>query len=86
MSHAHIPDWDKLPRLTRRELEVMEQVCEGYVDDDISAELSIAQRTIENHLRSVYSKWGVPGRAQAIVAALKFGVVKPVWLQAKAGA
>lgn len=72
--------WDELPRLTPRELQVLTQACEGRLDRDISASLAITHKTIENHLRSIYAKWGVLNRAQAIVMALKFGVVRPPWL------
>ena len=42
--------------------------------EDIADELYISQKTVKNHLTSIYEKLGVNDRAQAVVEALKLGL------------
>lgn len=66
--------------MTRRELQVLCQVCEGLLDRDIAQDLDISIKTVEHHMSSVYMKLEAVNRAQAIVKALKSRVVVPRWL------
>lgn len=50
--------------LTPKELEVALAAASGMTDKEIAAHLTIAVRTVNAHLRSVYAKLGVPGRRQ----------------------
>lgn len=61
--------------LTQRELEVLRQLALGRSNKAIAAELSIATVTVKTHVSHVLSKLQVEGRAQAIVHALKRGLV-----------
>ena len=56
-----------LPELTDRENEVLEQIAYGFTDEEISGNLFISESTVENHIRSIYSKLAISNRAQAIV-------------------
>ena len=56
-----------LPELTNRENEVLEQIAYGFTDEEISGNLFISESTVENHIRSIYSKLAISNRAQAIV-------------------
>ena len=51
-------------RLTAREIEVSKLICVGQTNAQIGESLSIALRTVENHLRSIYEKAGVSSRTQ----------------------
>ncbi|MDE3077920.1 MAG: response regulator transcription factor, partial [Chloroflexota bacterium] len=42
----------------------------------IAEELCISDRTVGNHITSIYSKLGIYDRAQAIVYAIKKGIVR----------
>ena len=64
-----------LMRLTERELEVLRLVAQGLRNRDIGRVLCISERTVGNHTASVYSKLGVADRAEAIVHAIKAGLV-----------
>ncbi len=57
---------DKLERLglSPREIEIARLICLGQSNLDISHTLGIALRTVENHLRSVYTKTEVHSRTQ----------------------
>ncbi len=61
--------------LTEREHEVLQYLIEGYSNQDIAKQLFITTATVKAHLTAIYTKLKVNSRAQAIVAALKLGVV-----------
>ena len=53
--------------LTRQERRVLELLRAGMGNAEIGAQLFISEKTVRNHLSSVYRKLGVGNRAQAIV-------------------
>jgi LuxR family maltose regulon positive regulatory protein len=55
--------------LTRRELEVLQLVCEGLSNRQIAERLTITLNTVKKHTSNVYGKLAVGSRAQAIVRA-----------------
>ncbi|MGI8622823.1 MAG: response regulator [Solirubrobacteraceae bacterium] len=61
--------------LTAREREVMGLLARGRSNRDIAGELFLTPKTVKNHLRNVYMKLGVSGRAEA--TALWLGVSDP---------
>ena len=63
------------PQLSDRELEVVRLMAAGKSTQEISAALSIAESTVKFHVNNILSKLGVSDRTQAIVAALKRGIV-----------
>ena len=58
------PDREPPERLTRREREVALLVERGLTNREISSELSISERTVENHVRNVLKKLDFSSRAQ----------------------
>jgi pimeloyl-ACP methyl ester carboxylesterase/DNA-binding CsgD family transcriptional regulator len=56
-------------RLTAREREVLVLITEGLANADIGERLAISEKTVRNHISSVFDKLGVWTRAQAIVFA-----------------
>jgi DNA-binding CsgD family transcriptional regulator len=58
--------WDAL---TTTELEVVEEVCAGRSNPEVAQRLGISRRTVEAHLRSIYTKLGVRTRLALAVAA-----------------
>ena len=52
--------------LTRRELDTLEVLANGYSNKEISEKLFISLPTVKSHLRSAYSKLGVSHRIQAV--------------------
>lgn len=52
--------------LTEREVEVLHALATGRTNLNISHELNISIRTVENHLRSIYSKANVNSRTQIL--------------------
>ena len=53
--------------LSRREAEVMDLVADGLSNGEIAARLFISQKTVKNHVNSLFAKLGVTTRSQAIV-------------------
>lgn len=55
--------------LTHREQQILQLLADGLTNADIGGRLFISDKTVRNHLSSVYRKMGVGSRAQAIVKA-----------------
>ena len=70
--HASAGDPDDL---TPRELEVLRRLALGHSNKEIASELCISEETVKTHIGKVLAKLDVENRAQAIVAALKRGLV-----------
>jgi two-component system, NarL family, response regulator LiaR len=70
--HAAGPDPDDL---SPRELEVLRRLALGHSNKEIGAELFISEETVKTHVGKVLAKLQVENRAQAIVQALKRGLV-----------
>ena len=52
--------------LSAREHEVMTLIAGGHTNGEIAAHLFLAEKTVKNHVRSIYSKLGVDSRRAAI--------------------
>ena len=53
-------------RLSAREMEVMSLIADGQTNGEIAARLFLAEKTVKNHVRRIYSKLGVGSRPAAI--------------------
>jgi len=58
-----------LDTLTPREEEVLDGVARGFGNRELADLLRISEKTVRNHLTTVFSKLGVTSRARAIVMA-----------------
>lgn len=67
---------EKVDSLTRRELEVLIKVAHGNINRDIANELDISERTVKNHIASIFKKIDVEDRTQAAVFAIKNSLIK----------
>lgn len=64
------------PSLTSRELEILRLVSLGRQVPDISEELSISQHTVRNHIRHFRSKLKATTRLDAVVRAIRLGILE----------
>ena len=64
-----------IARLTPRELEVLQALAEGLDSQAIADRLYISIRTERNHVANILAKLGVHSQLQALVFALRYGVV-----------
>ena len=60
--------------LTAREREVLDCIARGLTNPQIASALHIAEKTVRNHVTSLFSKLGTEHRSQAIVIARKAGL------------
>ncbi len=65
----------KLLALSKREMEVLSYLALGWRDQEISDKLFISKTTTKTHLRRIYSKLMVRGRAEAVAIAHKFELI-----------
>jgi DNA-binding NarL/FixJ family response regulator len=69
-------DRDFLPEaLSAREREVLLVTSKGFSIKEIASKLCITERTVQAHLTSVYSKFGCRGKGEALLVALKYGII-----------
>jgi DNA-binding NarL/FixJ family response regulator len=61
--------------LTAREREVLRRLALGRTNKEIAAELFVSDETVKTHVGRVLAKLHVENRAQAIVQALKRGLI-----------
>lgn len=61
--------------LTMRELDVLRLVAEGSSNREAAAVLGVSAKTVEAHLSSVYGKLSVRSRTEAVVTAVRDGII-----------
>ncbi|MDR0941396.1 MAG: response regulator transcription factor [Bacteroidales bacterium] len=61
--------------LTRREKEVLQLICDGYSNGDISESLSISPRTVERHRANLLRKTQSPNSVKMVLSAIQKGLV-----------
>lgn len=64
------------PIISQREEEVLQLVADGFGTTEIAEKLFISQKTVKNHLASIYEKLDARDRTQAVLMAVKMGIVK----------
>ena len=62
--------------LSNRELEVLTLISKGMSNKEVAAELKLAEGTVKLHVSSILAKLGVMDRTQAILVAVKRGLVQ----------
>ena len=62
--------------LTPREREILRALADGLSDKEIAERLYIGDKTVRNHVTSMLSKLGAESRLQALVIAIRHGVVR----------
>jgi DNA-binding NarL/FixJ family response regulator len=57
--------------LTGREVEVLRLVARGQTNKQIAQALTLSERTVDHHIRHIYTKIGVSTRAAATMFAMQ---------------
>jgi len=65
---------EELAGLTAREREILDLVASGASNQEIAEQLFISEKTVRNHLTTIFDKIGVSSRSQAIVFARDRGL------------
>lgn len=63
--------------MTRREVEILKLLGEGLTNKQIAYRLEISAKTVRNHISNFYAKLGVGDRSQAVLYAVRKGLVEP---------
>ena len=70
------PDRECNVDLTKREVEILNNLANGLQRKEIAGQLSIATVTVDYHLRSIYRKFGVHSTPAAVAKAFREGILK----------
>jgi len=65
-----------LAHLSPREIEVLHLLARGLSNKEIGALLGVVEGTVKIHITSIFSKLGVSDRTQALIEAVKRGIVQ----------
>lgn len=66
-----------LDQLTEREQDVLRRLAAGRSNQEIAADLHLAEATVKTHVSRIYAKLDIRDRAQAVVLAYEVGLVEP---------
>ena len=64
------------PIITKREEEVLQLIADGCSTPEVAERMYISQKTVKNHLASIYQKLDARDRTQAVLQAMRMGIVK----------
>lgn len=65
----------ELLSLSKREMEVLSHLALGWTDDQLAEKLFVSKSTVKTHLRRIYAKLLVRGRAEAVAIAHKYNLI-----------
>jgi DNA-binding NarL/FixJ family response regulator len=77
------PPAGDLDELTEREREVMALVGNGLSNEEIAGRLVVSPATAKTHVSRAMVKLGARDRAQLVVLAYEYGLVRPGWVDAR---
>ncbi len=63
--------------LTVREIEILKLAASGLANKQIAFRLTISEKTVRNHVSNMYDKLGIYDRSQAVLYAVRKGLVEP---------
>ena len=69
-------DAEKIKSLTKRELDVLKLLAVGMFNKEVGKRLEISERTVKNHVSTIFKKLGVTDRTQAAVFAIRNNLVQ----------
>jgi DNA-binding NarL/FixJ family response regulator len=62
--------------LTNREIEILKLLANGMANKQIAYRLKISEKTVRNHVSNTYEKLGIYDRSQAVLYAVRKGLVE----------
>ncbi len=71
----YVPKKNETSCLSVREKEILSLIITGLSNDEISEKLFISLHTVRNHIRNIYQKLQVHSKSQAVVKAIKQGIL-----------
>lgn len=61
--------------VTKREEEVLQFIVDGCSTSEVAEQMFISQKTVKNHLASIYQRLDARDRTQAVLQAVRMGIV-----------
>lgn len=61
--------------ISKRESEVLQLIADGCSTPEVAEQLFISQKTVKNHLASIYGKLDARDRTQAVLKAVRLGLI-----------
>jgi two-component system, NarL family, response regulator DegU len=71
---ATAPEAERI--VTKREEEVLQLIADGCSTSEVAQQLYISKKTVKNHLASIYQKLDARDRTQAVLRAVRMGIVR----------
>ena len=62
--------------ISAREEEVLQLFADGLSLPEVAAQLFISVKTVKNHLASIYAKLDARDRTQAVLRAVRMGIIR----------
>jgi DNA-binding NarL/FixJ family response regulator len=70
------PEWpDTKDKITKRQLEIVVFLCNGFIPEHIGEEMHITRRTVTSHLQDIYKMFHVKNREEMVARAWELGLV-----------
>lgn len=63
-------------QITKRQIEILQLMAEGYKEEDIADKLNISHITIRSHKTTLYKRLGVNNSVSAVITAIDLGLIK----------
>jgi len=63
-------------KLTPREMEILDLLAKGASNKEIAHQLCIEEKTVKNHMSNIFAKLHVNDRTQALIVAIRQGIVQ----------
>jgi DNA-binding NarL/FixJ family response regulator len=67
--------------ISARELEVLKLTASGLANKQVARSLGLSEKTVRNHIANIYEKLGIHDRSQALLYAVRKGLVDPSSLE-----
>jgi DNA-binding NarL/FixJ family response regulator len=69
------PENEPVEELTERELEILSLAGRGLTNKAIASQLSISDRTVQNHLANIFGKLNATSRTEAVMRGVSLGLI-----------
>jgi len=63
------------PLLSERQIEILQAIADGETTKQVARSLGIAQKTVHNHLNSIYRRLDTQSLTHAVLSAVRLGII-----------
>jgi DNA-binding NarL/FixJ family response regulator len=76
---------DAFDGVSAREFEILKLMASGLANKQVARQLGLSEKTVRNHVANIYEKLGIHDRSQALLYAVRKGLIDPTQTQADPG-